>query len=332
MASVGRKSMSFCNRSITSEAAASDRPARRRSCGMWSSSSPRRNSGASSTSRESVTMRRTVESRRKAAITMFASTTSRRGAASDSLPRGASRGLEPTPESFLDETVERPHVLEREHASMGQGIHPLQVADSFGQKPSDDLAPLDFGTGLHLAMQFRGDGQSDIGHGLDYVRAHNQTLGEGASRASPAPGSGLRAAKTLYRTSRVRSLLNEDEGLPYEERPPRSLGYSATRLWLASALLLATNLIWLLAVALNLLGPLGPLTAGLLAWVALTLDVPGAVLLGAAYGRLRRETGDRQSILRMAIFWGFVGWASLSVYWRLLLPPLTRGGGLERFL
>src|SRR5437867_4544339 len=84
---------------------------------------------------------------------------------------------------------------------MGQGIHPLQVADSFGQKPSDDLAPLDFGTGLHLAMQFRGDGQSDIGHGLDYVRAHNQTLGEGASRASPAPGSAWRKPFTARRDS-----------------------------------------------------------------------------------------------------------------------------------
>src|SRR5436309_2649623 len=242
------------------------------------------------------------------------------------------RGLEPTPECFLDETVERPHVLEREHASMGQGIHPLQVADSFGQKPSDDLVPLDFGTGLHLAMQFRGYGQRDIGHGLDYVRAHSQTFGEmeagGLARLS---GSGLRAAKTLYRTSRVRSLLNEDEGLPYEERPPRSLGYSATWLSWASALLLATNLIWLLAVALNLLGPLGPLTAGLLAWVALTLDLPGAVLLGAAYGRLRRETGDRRSLLRMAIFWGFVGWASLSVYWRFLIPLVTGTDVLDLF-
>ena len=132
MASAGRKSTYFCNRSITSDAAASDRPARRRSCGMWSSSSTRRNSGARSSRTESVTMRRTVESRRNAAITMFASTTTRRGAASDSRPRQTSRGLEATQESLLDETVEGPHVLEREHASMGQRIHPLQVANPFG--------------------------------------------------------------------------------------------------------------------------------------------------------------------------------------------------------
>jgi len=93
-------------------------------------------------------------------------------------------------------------------------------------------------------------------------------------------------------------------------------------LW-ASVLLLATNLIWILAVALNLLGPLGFLTAGALAWVALTLDLPGAVLLGAAYGRLKREAGSTRGVLRMAIFWGFVGWALLSAYWRFALPLVT---------
>src|SRR3989449_11263937 len=137
--------------------------------------------------------------------------------------------------------------------------------------------------------------------------------------------------RNLYYAPRVRSALDGNDGLEYEERGHLSLGDSATRLWLASALLLATNLIWLLAVALNLLGPLGPLTAGLLAWGGLTLDLPGPVMLGAAYGRLRRETGDRRSILRIAIFWGFVGWASLSVYWRVLVPPPRRGGGAGPF-
>src|SRR5436309_11654623 len=143
------------------------------------------------------------------------------------------RGLEPTPECFLDETVERPHVLEREHASMGQGIHPLQVADSFGQKPSDDLAPLDFGTGLHLAMQFRGYGQRDIGHGLDYVRAHSQTFGEmeaGASGAPPAPASARRKPFTARRESgafwtrtKVSHTRNARPG-PWAIRPPGSHG------------------------------------------------------------------------------------------------------------
>jgi hypothetical protein len=84
--------------------------------------------------------------------------------------------------------------------------------------------------------------------------------------------------------------------------------------------LLATNLLWILAVALNLLGPLGPLTAGLLAWIAFTLDIPGALLLGAAYVRLTREEGDPRITRRAAIFWGLVGWAFLSAYWRFLIP------------
>ena len=111
--------------------------------------------------------------------------------------------------------------------------------------------------------------------------------------------------------------------MEYRGRLRRLLGDSATRLLWASVLLLATNLIWILAVALNLLGPLGFLTAGALAWVAFTLDLPGAVLLGAAYGRLRWEAGSARSILRMAIFWGFVGWAALSAYWRFALPLVT---------
>ena len=119
--------------------------------------------------------------------------------------------------------------------------------------------------------------------------------------------------------------------MEYEKRRHWPLGDSAARLWLASALLLATNLIWLLAVALNLLGPLGPLTAGLLAWIALTLDLPGGVLLGAAYGRLTREAGDRRSYLRAAISWGFVAWASLSVYWRFLIPLVTGTDVLDLF-
>jgi len=141
-------------------------------------------------------------------------------------------------------------------------------------------------------------------------------------------GSGRRAAKPLYRTSRVRSLLDEDEDFPYEERPPRSLGYSATQLSWASALLLATNLIWLLAVALNLLGPLGPLSAGILGWVALSADLPGVALLAAAYAGLTREQERTSSRLRSAIVWGFVGWVVLSASWRFLLP-LTTGTDVQ---
>ena len=108
------------------------------------------------------------------------------------------------------------------------------------------------------------------------------------------------------------------------DRPPsRMFGNSATPLWSASALLLATNLVWILAVALNLLGPLGPFTAGVLGWLALSLDLPGVALLAAAYAVLNREQGRESGHLRLAIIWGFVGWVALSAFWRFLLPLAT---------
>ncbi len=106
------------------------------------------------------------------------------------------------------------------------------------------------------------------------------------------------------------------------------LGNSGTRLWSASALLLATNLVWILAVALNLLGPLGPFTAGVLGWLALSLDLPGVALLATAYAGLNREQQRESSLLRVGIIWGFVGWVILSAYWRFLLP-LTTGTDLQ---
>src|SRR5437867_1299354 len=120
----------------------------------------------------------------------------------------------------------------------------------------------------------------------------------------------------------------KERSLSYRRNLLRSLGDSATRLWLASAILLATNLTWILAVALNLLGPLGPLSAGILGWIALIADLPGVALLAAAYAGLRREQERTSSRLRSAIVWGFVGWVVLSAYWRFLLP-LTTGTDVQ---
>src|SRR2546425_1536997 len=119
----------------------------------------------------------------------------------------------------------------------------------------------------------------------------------------------------------------KERSLSYRRNLLRSLGDSATRLWLASAILLAANLIWILAVALNLLGPLGPLSAGILGWVALSADLPGVALLAAAYAGLRREQGRTASRLRSAIVWGVVGGVIPSGYLRFPLP-LTTGTGV----
>jgi len=79
---------------------------------------------------------------------------------------------------------------------------------------------------------------------------------------------------------------------------------------------------------LNLLGPLGPLSAGVLGWVALSADLPGVALLAAAYAGLTREQERTSNRLRSAIVWGFVGWVVLSAYWRFLLP-LTTGTDVQ---
>ena len=111
-----------------------------------------------------------------------------------------------------------------------------------------------------------------------------------------------------------------NEGLANGERPPRWPGDSAARLTAASALLLATNLLWIIAVVLNVIGPVGSLSAGLLAWLAFVLDIPGVLLLAAAYAGLTREQGLGWTRRRLAIIWGFIFWAGVSVYWRFILP------------
>jgi len=111
-----------------------------------------------------------------------------------------------------------------------------------------------------------------------------------------------------------------NEGLANGERPLRWLGDSAARLTAASALLLATNLLWIIAVVLNVIGPVGSLSAGLLAWLAFVLDIPGVLLLAAAYAGLTREQGLGWNRRRLAIVWGFIFWTGVSVYWRFILP------------
>ncbi len=113
-----------------------------------------------------------------------------------------------------------------------------------------------------------------------------------------------------------------NEGLANRRRLPRFLGDSASRLRWASALLLATNLVWILAVALNFLGPVGPFSAGLLGWLAFTFDLPGVLLLAASYASLKREQGQSNR-LRSAIAAGFVVWVILSAYWRFAVPLVT---------
>lgn len=96
------------------------------------------------------------------------------------------------------------------------------------------------------------------------------------------------------------------------------------RLALASALLIVSSLLWLVAVLLNFLGPAGPLTAGVSAWAAMGLDLPGAFLLATIYASLGRRGRGAARARRKWIAWGVLLWCGLTAYWRFVLPAVAQ--------
>ncbi len=92
------------------------------------------------------------------------------------------------------------------------------------------------------------------------------------------------------------------------------------RLIVASAALFASGLLWILAAVLNFLGPVGPVTAGVLAWAAMGLDIVGVSVLAWIYLELARAAEGLARVRRRWIAWGFLLWCALSAYWRFVLP------------
>lgn len=91
-------------------------------------------------------------------------------------------------------------------------------------------------------------------------------------------------------------------------------------LWIASALLLATNLLVLLAVFVNFIAGLGPLTPRNLVSLALVLDLVGAALLGwVVWDAGGRVEGPSRWIRRTSAVLLFT-WVALAVVWRFALP------------
>ena len=99
-------------------------------------------------------------------------------------------------------------------------------------------------------------------------------------------------------------------------------------LWIASALLFGTNVLLLLAVFMNLVGGLGPVTPGALLWVALGLDLPGAALLASALWDVAMRGGGRTRLIRRAAALLLFGWVGLTAVWRFALPA-AMGTNLE---
>lgn len=106
---------------------------------------------------------------------------------------------------------------------------------------------------------------------------------------------------------------------------------AGTRLLLASACLLVSSLLWVLAVLLNFVGPVGPLTAGILSWMAMLLDLAGALVLALVYLDLASGVGGRPRTVRRGIAWAFLLWAGLSAYWRLVLPTVAESNAQDLF-
>src|SRR5437870_12395607 len=103
-------------------------------------------------------------------------------------------------------------------------------------------------------------------------------------------------------------------------RPPPVRRGPEGLLWIASALLLGTNLLLVLAVFVNVIGGLGPVNPSRILWAALGLDFVGVALLGwIIWSSACRVDGPARLIRRIAALLLFL-WVGLTAFWRLALP------------
>src|SRR2546430_15943353 len=119
------------------------------------------------------------------------------------------------------------------------------------------------------------------------------------------------------------ALLDALDGRPRSVRPgPEGL------LWIASALLLGTNLLLVLAVFVNVIGGLGPVNPSRILWAALGMDLVGVALLAwIIWGSAGRVEGPARLIRRIAAFLLFV-WVGLTAFCRFA-PPAAVGSELQ---
>jgi hypothetical protein len=99
-------------------------------------------------------------------------------------------------------------------------------------------------------------------------------------------------------------------------------------LWIASALLLGTNLLLILAAFANLVGGLGPVTPSRILWTALGLDLLGASLLAWIVWNAAGRVEGRPRLIRKAAALSLIAWVGLTATWRFALPAAI-GTNLE---
>src|SRR5438094_3143102 len=107
------------------------------------------------------------------------------------------------------------------------------------------------------------------------------------------------------------------------DRPRSSRPVSEGFLWIASALLLGTNLLLVLAVFVNLIGGLGPVNPSRILWTALTMDLVGVALLGWIFWDSARPIEGRMRIVRRIVALLLFVWGGLTAFWRFVLPAIA---------
>src|SRR2546430_17579274 len=106
------------------------------------------------------------------------------------------------------------------------------------------------------------------------------------------------------------------DGRPRSVRPG-----SEGLLWIASALLLGTNLLLVLAVFANVIGGLGPVNPSRILWAAPGMDLVGVALLGwIIWTSAGRVDGPARLLRPTAALLLFL-WVGLTAFWRFPLPP-----------
>src|SRR2546421_4892179 len=107
------------------------------------------------------------------------------------------------------------------------------------------------------------------------------------------------------------------------DRRPRDLRSGPEGfLWIASALLLGTNLFLVLAVFVNVIGGLGPLNPSRILWAAFGMDLLGVALLGWIFwDSAGRVDGRPRVVRRIAALLLFL-WIGLTAFWRFALPAV----------
>ena len=105
------------------------------------------------------------------------------------------------------------------------------------------------------------------------------------------------------------------------DRRPHVVGQGPEGLlWIASVLLLGTNLLLVLAFFVNVIGGLGPLNPSRILWAAFGMDLLGVALLGWIFWDSAGRVDGRPRIVRRIAALLLFLWVGLTAFWRLVLP------------